>query len=411
MAKSKDKTNPALPTAEERLVGSQYLTMLRKHQRRLRRDPQHGNRVLRQDDLLTLLLLGFFNPTLRSLRSLEYASQSVQFQDCLNIERACRSTLSDANACLDPQLLMPLIEDLRQKVPDLPRTDRQLQMLFQRAVAVDGSLFSVAGDVAWALRRRKRGGGKGEDDHHVRLNLKYCVFRGTIEGLEISGKGTSEVAAARRGIESGALYIADRGIFSFGYVNGLLEKQADFVLRIKTSQRLEVVSENPLSDEQRARGVLSDRLVRLAPSQPGVEAPTQILREVVIFDERHPERPVRLLSSLMDVDAAMLGEVYRWRWQIELFFRWLKVHAHFRHLISHNRNGLTMSFYVAVIGVLLMYLHSGRRVSKYAYGLLCLVAQGGATLEQIIPILEQSEREKALERARLARKRAAKKSV
>lgn len=147
----------------------------------------------------------------------------------------------------------------------------------------------------------------------------------------------------RRKIEPGALYIADRGIFSFGYVRDLLQNQADFVLRIKTSQRLEVVSENPLSDQQRAAGVLSDRLVRLDPSQPTAQAPAQLLREVVILDERHPDKPVRLLSSLMEVEASLLGEVYRWRWQIELFFRWLKVHAHFRHLISHSRNGLIPS--------------------------------------------------------------------
>jgi hypothetical protein len=176
-------------------VGSQYLSTLGKHLRRLGKVSGHGNRLLRHDDLLTLLLLGFFNPTLRSLRTLENASVTAQFQPCLNIERACRSTLSDANACLDPKLLEPLIRDLRARVPNLPKTDRQLQTLFQRAIAVDGSLFSVAGDVAWALRKRKRGGKPGREDRHVRLDLRYCCCRGTIEGLEINGRGTSEVAA------------------------------------------------------------------------------------------------------------------------------------------------------------------------------------------------------------------------
>jgi hypothetical protein len=93
---------------------------------------------------------------------------------------------------------------------------------------------------------------------------------------------------------------------------------------------------------------------------------------------------------------------------IELFFRWLKVHAHFRHVISHSQNGLTLGFYVAVIGVLLMYLHSGRKVSKYAYNLLCMVAGGSATLADILPILERREREREVDRQRLARKQAEK---
>jgi hypothetical protein len=406
-----DEPGPATPAADGQLVGRKYLKVLRKHLGRLRRAADHPNRVLRYDDLLTLLLLGFFNPTLRSLRTLEDASATPRLRDCLRgVDRACRSTVSDANACLDPALLLPLIADLRRKVPDLPRADRQLQQLFQRAVAVDGSLFSVAGDVAWALRKRKRGGGVGADDRFVRLDLKYCCATGLVEGLEVNGTGTSETAAARRGIEPGALYVADRGIFSFAYVRDLLAAPgADFVLRVKASQRLDVVEERPLAPEQKAKGVLSDRLVRLSPSQPGDKdkAPGQTLREVVMFDERNPDRPVRLLSSLLDVDAGVVGEVYRWRWQIELFFRWLKVHANSRHVISHGRNGLTLSFYVAVIGVLLMYLHSGRRVSKYAYNLLCLVAQGAATLGDVLPILERRERERDLARQRLARKKLA----
>jgi len=397
--------NPPQPSADEQLIGKKYLAILDRHRKRLRKASDHPNRVLHYDDLLSLLLLGFFNPTLRSLRSLEDASTSPALQECLDVQRACRSTISDANACLDPQLLLPLIQDLQRRVPNLPRTDQQLQQLLQRSIAVDGSLFSVAGNVAWALRQRKPWSER-TDDRFIRLDLRYCCARGTMEGLEINGRGTSETTAARRKIEKDKLYIADRGIFSYAYIQDLLEAEAEFVLRIKLSQNLEVLQERPLSPRQKAAGVICDRLVRLNPSTAA--APTQTLREVVIFDERHPDKPVRLLTNLLDVEAEMVGQVYRWRWQIELFFRWLKVHAHFRHLISHSQNGLTLGFYVAVIAVLLIYLHSGRKISKYAYNLLCLVAAGWASLEDILPVLERREREKELERKRLARKQAEK---
>jgi hypothetical protein len=401
VAKGKAGKTP-LGLADEQLLGKKYLPALQKHLRRLDKASSHPNRVLHYSDLLTLQLLGFFNPTLRSLRTLEDASTSDRFQECLDVQRACKSTLSDANACLDASLLLPLIDDLRCKVPNLPQADPQLQQLFQRAIAVDGSLFGVAGNVAWALRKRKPWSNR-TDDRFVRLDLQYCCVNGLMEGLEINGKGTSETTAARRNIKAGALYIADRGIFSFAYVQDLLDGKADFVLRIKTSQRLEVVEDRPLTP-----GVISDRLVRLNPSQPGVVAPAAVLREVVLLDVKHPDKPVRLLTNLLEIEAEVAGEVYRWRWQIELFFRWLKVHAHFEHMISHSKNGVILSFYVAVIGVLLIYLHSGRRVSKYAYNMLCLVAQGAASLENIIPVLERREREKELQRKRLARKKAEK---
>ena len=97
--------------------------------------------------------------------------------------------------------------------------------------------------------------------------------------------------------------------------------------------------------------------------------------------------------------------MYRHRWQVELFFRWLKCYAHFDHLISHNREGVLLNFYVAVVGVTLMYLHMGCRPSKYLFSLMGMVANGSATLEEIMPILRERERQCQLQRDRVARKR------
>lgn len=131
---------------------------------------------------------------------------------------------------------------------------------------------------------------------------------------------------------------------------------------------------------------------------------------MIVFDPNHPDKPVRLLTNLLDVPAHVIAELYRWRWQIELFFRWLKVHAHFEHLISQSPNGLKMGFYVSVIATLLIYLHTGRPMSKYAYNMLHLVAIGWTTMERMLPVLEERERQCQLERDRKARKRAEKTS-
>ena len=94
----------------------------------------------------------------------------------------------------------------------------------------------------------------------------------------------------------------------------------------------------PLSQADREAGVISDRIGRLEGS-PSNQPPGTMVRETNLIDPQNPDRPVRLLSSLLDVPAQVLGTVYRRRWKIELFFRWLKVHAHFEHLISHSPNG------------------------------------------------------------------------
>src|SRR5690606_12685346 len=102
---------------------------------------------------------------------------------------------------------------------------------------------------------------------------------------------------------------------------------------------------------------------------------------------------LRLLTNLWDAPAEIVGELYRRRWQIELFFRWLKCYAHFDHLITHQRQGVLLNFYVVVIGVLLMYLHTGGQPSKYALILLGMAARGGDDLDSILPILRERERQ------------------
>ena len=133
-----------------------------------------------------------------------------------------------------------------------------------------------------------------------------------------------------------------------------------------------------------------------------------ILREVVIVPADDPENPVYLLTTLLDVDASVIGILYRQRWQIELFFRWMKSYARFDHLISHSREGVLLNFYVAVVGVTLLYLHTGRRPSKYLFTMMGMVANGSASLEEIMPILRERERQCQMQRDRVARKRAEK---
>jgi transposase len=391
-----------LPAA---LIGAGYLDLLQRHLRRLRKADRHPNRLLHYDDLFAAYLLAFFNPTLRSLRTIEDFSTTPQMQEHLSIDRLCRSTLSDANAVMDANLLLPLIADLRARMPALGKADAKLEQLLKDVIIVDGSFFRVASDVAWALRRRASGSAT-RHEHFVRLDLQLCCARGVPEEVAISGRGDSEVAVATSKVHGGVIYVADRGIFSFAYIQRILNAGSDLLLRIKTSQKFTPHQQLTLSNEDKAAGVISDRTGVLAGDRYR-PAPTATLREVIILDPL-TARPVRILTSLLDVPAHVIGAIYRQRWQIELFFRWLKVHARFRHLISHSANGLHLGFYVTVIAVLLIYLHSGRKPSLYAYNMLCAVAMGWASVADILPILERREKERQRDRERQARRRAEK---
>lgn len=394
------------------ISGGKYIRILDTHVRALRDRSAHGNRQLFLDDVVIAHLLAFFNPTLRSLRTIEDFSQTRQAQRHLSVRRLCKSTLSDFHRMADPALLEPIIARLQsvaaarggRGVPaDLPRTLGQV-------LAVDGSFFSVAADVAWAVQHR---GSNGRSRASVRLDMHLNVDTWLPEVVTVSGKGTSEAQAAIQSIRPGAIHVYDRGIFSFALLEAQIAANAFFVHRLRKpgerTPKFLAESTHELTDRDQTDGVLSDSRGTMAGSTKRAPSDCQ-LREVVIHSPDESGGEIRLLTNLLDVDAWVIGLLYRYRWHVELFFRWLKCFANFSHLISESREGVLLSFYVAVIGVMLMYLHTNAKPSKYAFSLLSMVASGGATLEEIAPILAERERRIALDRASLARRKQNKKT-
>jgi hypothetical protein len=390
------------------LVGGKYLRLLERYLPLLRAADAHGNRHVFADDVLIAQLLAFFNPTLRSLRTLEDFSQTRYAQRYLSLGKLCKSTLADFQRLVEPRVLDPIVKRLyAEAVRRGGRRRADLPATLGHVLAVDGSFFTVAADVAWAVRHRTN---QGQRRASVRLDVHLDVTTWLPEVVAVAGRGQSEAQGAAQHIQPGAIHLYDRGIFSFDLLAAQLSAGAGFVHRLRESgarsPRFRVTQAQSLRAQDSAAGVLTDRLGQLAGSTHR-RAPTERLREVVLTVPDRPGETVRLLTNLLDLEAWVIGTLYRYRWQVELFFRWLKVYAHFDHLLSESRPGIVLSFYVAVIGVLLLYLHTGAQPSKYAFSLLGLVASGAATLADIAPILAERERRIALERARLANRHVA----
>jgi hypothetical protein len=454
------KKRPALEA--EQVTGRKYLQILRPYLQRLHAAYPHPLRVLFYDDVVLSYLVAFFSPALRSLRLIEDASQVPGVNKFLNVDAVCSSTLSDANALFDPAHLAGLIADLRK---DLLATasrpgcdDPQLMQLLDKAVLVDGSFFRLAADVQWAIHAANQyGGGKGtagspasagdalsdaksskpesakskssnsksskskstksKSDKPgigtVRLNCQFCLSSGVPTGVSINGSdGVHESTAAEAFVEPDHLYVFDSGIVSFNYLKKILAGNSHLVCNLSKIVNFAPLEDRPLSAQDIKAGIISDRGGHLSGSNRN-SPPQNLFREIIVeyTDRSGNIQRLRLLTDLMDLSAFAVAEIYRQRWQIELFFRWLKVSANFRHLCSHSRNGVSLSFHMAVIAALLMILRTGKPLSVYGHSLMCMVAAGQADLRHILPILEKRERERRLERERLARKRAAQKSA
>ena len=400
-------SRPAVARVGEAAVGRAYVDLIRDHLRRLRGIYDHPNRTLHYDTVVAALLVAFYDPAVRSLRTIEDHTRGEAVAADLPVDRVARSTLADAMNHMDPAHLTPLVRRLMDDVPALRRADGDLHALLRRLVAADGTVFTVPADVLWAIALTRRDGAAGRQ---VRLNLQLDVLRflPAQDALSLSGDGDgSESAAFARDVLPGVVYVCDRNFVDFKFIHAVFDAGSDLVVRLKADTNFVTVDERAIDDADRAANVVSDRVGRVpgSPGSPGFgERP---LREVTVRDPRSG-KPVRLLTSLPDVPARVIGLIYRHRWMIELFFKWLKCVARLRAFVSHSRNGITLQLYVAVVGVLLTYLRTGgRRPSVYAANCVRWVADGRMTVATMLDVVAAREREREMERARLARKRAA----
>lgn len=400
-----------------RVEGGKYVRILQRHVEALRDESPHGNRSLFLDDVFLAYLLAFFNPSLRSLRTMEDFSQTRQAQRHLSIPRICKSTLSDFHHLADVDRLKPIVAALRKAVQEkrqarAPSSD--LHHVLQEVVAVDGTFLPAFADVTWAICERNN---TPRHCHRARIDCQVDVRHWVPEVITVPEPGQSEADSARRTITPGAIHLYDRGFLSFAllaahYAKGDAENPtAHFVLRLRQTGNNSPQFKQPIAKPRGrtgpSKGIVADQFGTLE-GLDDLLGNAACLREVVVMLEDGTE--LRLLTNLLDVPADVIATLYRQRWQIELFFRWLKYCANFDHLISHTRPGMQLNFYVVLIGVMLMYLHIEGRPSKYLFNMLQMVAQGGASLEEIMPILRERERQCERDRRSAALRRAKKKT-
>lgn len=404
----------------EQVIGGKYVRLLEKFLKQLREEGSHGNRKLFLDDVFVAYLLAFFNPTIRSLRTIEDFSQTVQAQKHLSIRKITKSTLSDFNQLADPERLQPILDALRQQLARKSKRqsagDDGLSELLQQTVAVDGTFLPAVAEVAWAVCNTNNHGAK---KYRARVDVQLPVSTWLPEAIVIPSPGQSEADSAIEQLQAGRVYLYDRGFMSFALLAAHYdlsqEVQSHFVARYRpeggNSPVLQAAESRDLTGKDDLAGVISDRVGHFESSNPSRHrVPRVQLREVLVACEENGQpSQLRLMTNLLDVPAHVIAKLYRYRWQVELFFRWLKSYANFGHLISHTSEGVQTHFYITVIAVLLMYLHTGYRPSKYLFALMGQVGRGGATLEEILPILRERERQNELARQSAARRREKKK--
>jgi hypothetical protein len=342
-----------------------------------------GNRHLFYDHYAALLLLYFFNPILTSLRGLQQASDLDKVGQQLGVPRTSLGSLSAAARVFDADALQEIIAELAGRIPP-DTTPKELQAL-KDLTAVDGSLLPALPRMAWALWL---------DDQHraAKMHLAFEVLRGIPVGVTVTSGNASEHDQLRATLQAGRLYVIDRGYAEYQLFQDIIDAPSSFIGRLRDNAVWHEVEERPVSAAARAAGVRHDRVVWLGGDQSGqvFKQPVRVLEVLTGKTDAHGRPEVLLLATdRMELEAELVALGYKFRWSVELFFRWFKCILGCRHLLSTSPNGVRIQVYLAVIASLLVSLWTGRKPTKRTFEMLCLYFSGWASEQELLAHLDK----------------------
>lgn len=375
------------PQNENSLQGFRYLERLgwlltKLHAAGTQRD-RAGNRELFYDQYALLLLLYFFNPTVTSLRGLQRITDLAKLRP-LGVRRTSLGSRSEAQQVFDAALLEPVIAALVEQLP--APSPRAGPAALLPLVAVDGSLLPALPRMAWAL---------WQDDQHraAQRHVAFAVFKTNPVAVSVTVGCGSERDELRRFVQPGGFYVFDRGYTDYKLFQDLQGQGCAFVGRVQENVAYEVLRERPVSDTDRAAGILRDvELRRLGTPHHSRVLPQPFRLLWVQSTQRRPDGtrdPLILATNRLDLTADLIALAYRHRWAVELFFPWLKCVLSCRHLIAQTANGVTFQVYTAIIASLLLSLWIGQAPTKATYEMVCHYLSGWATEEELIAYLDR----------------------
>jgi hypothetical protein len=307
-----------------------------------------GVRKLPTEEFLLTLLFAQLSDA-HSLRDIEAILESQDTQRYhANLPQARRSTLADAAASRPAAVFTGVLSEL------LARAGRKLRQGVGECVRLIDSttlpLNRLSAD--WSRYSAQFCGAKAhivyDPDADCPLYLGFTPSR------------VNDITAAKEmPIEAGATYVVDLGYYDFGWWAKLDDAGCRLVTRLKANTPLRLVE--TLAVPQEAGHILSDRIgflpVRLAKSRRNPMG--NAIREVRVMTETG--KVLRIMSNDLDAPASEIAALYKRRWAIELFFRWIKQTLKIRHFYGTSENAVRIQVAVALIAFVLIKLaHQGQ---------------------------------------------------
>jgi hypothetical protein len=286
-----------------------------------------------------------------------------------------RSTLADANRAHDWRIFADFAQVLIRRARKLYATEPLSVELEQTVYALDSTTIDLCLSLfPWARFRRRKGAVK----LHTLIDL-----RGSIPCfVHIShGKMHDVTALDHLPIEPGAFYVMDRGYVDFRRLRRFTQGNASFVTR---SKRNLDCTRRARREVDKTTGLRSDQTVVLAGPKSSRLHP-EPLRRIAFYDAENERRFV-FLTNNFTLPALTIARLYKCRWQVELFFKWIKQHLRIKAFYGTTENAVKTQVWIAIsVYVLIAILKKELKLERSMYEILQILS---VTLFEKMPIFE-----------------------
>ena len=275
---------------------------------------------------------------------------------CLNAQRSrlyhiglrgpvTRSTLADANERRDYRLFEALGQRLIASALTLYE-DADLGLGLSGPVyALDSTTIDLCLSLfPWADFRQTKAAIKA----HVLLDLRAAI---PVFVSLTSGKVHDVKILDQLTLPTGSLLVADRAYLDFKRLYRLNSLSVGFVLRTKANTLTQVCGHRPILDQP---GVVSDQMVMLVTPLSLVGYPDPLRR--VVFVDPESAKELVFLTNRFDLAATTIARLYKHRWQIELFFKWLKQNLAVKHFFGNSVNAVKSQIWCAICAYLVVLI-------------------------------------------------------
>jgi IS4 transposase len=274
----------------------------------------------------------------------------------LGSQQVCRSTLAQANARQGWQVFAVVAGSLMQQVQGSVRQEVRefLRLIDSSSITLKGRGFD-----GWTQARRTR------NTQGMKLHVVFGLPERAVLSQSMTLANVNDLEYARElELERGVIYVFDKGYCDYGWWWRIEQSGAQFVTRFKCNARLEVLEERAIA--RAARGViLKDQIVRLSNKNPGAGRRNpyrKALRRIAVA--RAGQAALVLATNDLKSSALRIAERYRARWQIELFFKWIKQHLRIKSLLGRSENAVRTQLLCALIAYLLCVLDAKAKKVK-----------------------------------------------